>query len=68
MFDMMGSLDWCQHTGLPWRDLQADWNSRVRSRHVILPKDEDHKPAEDHNPPGELCAVVWLERRSSRPG
>lgn len=34
-----------QLTGLPWRDLQADWNSRVRSRHVILPLVNDHQSA-----------------------
>lgn len=34
-----------QLTGLPWRDLQADWNSRVRSRHVILPLVNDHESA-----------------------
>lgn len=50
---MLGIL--CQHTGLPWRDLQADWNSRVRSRHVILPPVNGHPPAVGHKQP----AAVW---------
>lgn len=50
---MLGIL--CQHTGLPWRDLQADWNSRVRSRHVILPPVNGHPPAVDNKQPAAVC-------------
>lgn len=48
------------HTCLPWRDLQADWNSRVLSRHVILPAGEGDQPAGDRKPPGE-CLVLLLQ-------
>lgn len=65
-----GLLGWTPFCGLPWRDLQADWNSRVRSRHVILPPVKG-SPARCRSETTWYCqvqvlsSVWWINRKTS---
>ncbi|TNN45463.1 hypothetical protein EYF80_044322 [Liparis tanakae] len=49
-----------------FRDLQADWNSRVRSRHVILPPGRGQQPALEPATPGSLSVRCGGSTGSSR--